>query len=305
MPDNLAQSDPGELIRRLAAEVDRLPTPPERSMLRDFYEHPGFLTHRKKTPERLKADAQRQAFFDKLLDAYGPDVRQWQVLPEQLQSQMAYYRDDADGFRSGMKSAYEPTGVMGAGSGLRAGVTWMQSVPGMAYAGSEMLANRVSDAVDAGYGRPASGSYANPNPEREFVQQFNTFTAPLQTASDVSDDYSAWSKQRAARQAFPEDWQVLEPPRDLASAAEVAAAPIPEGEKLLERYGVPKTPARVWGAVMDDTLNPFWEGRAIRRLARSGNMPAALGKLAVEHAPGMGMAGMASLDDLIRRLEQR
>lgn len=305
MADPLAQSDPGEVIRRLAAEVDRMPSPPERSMLRDFYEHPGILTHRKKTPERLKADAQRSAFFDKMLASYGPDVRQWQVLPEELQSQMAYYRDDADGFRSNLQSAYENTGLMGAGGGLRAGVTWMQSMPGMAYAGAELLANRASDAVDLAHGRTPAGSYPNPEPGRDFAKQFNTFTAPLQTSQDVSDDYSAWSEQRAARQAFPEDWQVLEPPRDLASAAEIAASPIPEGEKLLERYGVPKTPARVWGAVMDDTLNPFWEGRAIGRLARGGNTPAAVGKLMVEHAPGLGMAGMASLDDMIQRLNPR
>lgn len=319
-----ATDDPGAVIRALMAEAREVAKPQEQTTWEWFRDHPGLLSHRNKLPGRAQNDAQRQHVMERALEIYGRPAGEqvptaWSRLPEQLQADMMNYATNKDGFRDNIVGPYEKTGVVGPGSGLYAAGKWFQSIPAAAYQGSHMLANAAGNVIDGQGGGVKTTAQAGEG----LADAFGTFIAPVQAVLGMDAQApTAWRRSRQTRQALDEEktpWLQEDiiidnrPQQRAAANLESRAGAQEDGEGLLAAYNVDdaigKIPTRIVGGIMDDTLNPWWDGANISRLARQGKTAAAARGLALEHAPGILVGGYTTYaeneyDKLLKRLEE-
>ena len=298
-----AHDDPGAVIRALAAEANELAVPQEPTVMDALTTLAP--THRRKLPGRAASDARRQHFMDRALEVYGrPQGDQapstWAALPEQMQADLLNYATNKDGFRDSIANPYEYTGIIGPGSRLAAAGKWLQSIPTMGYQASHMLANAVGNVMD-GHG---GGVKTTAEAADAMADAGGTALAPVTSMLGVSGAPTAWSRSREVREAADEQpqWWLQDsfvidnrPAQQRAAAREGMAGGQEDGEELLTSYGVDdvigKLPTRIWGGVLDDTLNPLWDGAAIVGAARAGKTAAAMRGLALEHAPSAILGG--------------
>jgi hypothetical protein len=210
--------------------------------------------------------------------------------------------------KDALQSPYQPTGVIGPGSGLHTANQFLQSGVGLALSASDMVANAAGDATSymlAGKEKPMYGGYVRTNrqAQEDAIKHFNTLTAPLQVGvRDVPADYSSWSRADAARRAAAqnENWTDLSGlGAALTDASENKAAPDPTGSDHLMSYGVPETPARFLGATMDNILNPLPPPlKAISAASRAGQTAKAARMLGTEMLPSYGLEAANALSRL-------
>lgn len=341
-----SNDDPDRVLRELAAESNALAKPQEPTVWDAFTTNPA--THRRKLPGRAQADAQRQHFLDRALDIYGrptekspageylpPTAWSNSRLPEDIQRQMMDYATNKDGFRDNIAKPYEYTGWLGPGSRLNTAMRWLQAMPTGLYQGSHALANLTGDVAQiyTEYNNPSGPALharGTPGYVKSYTQAYEdaadagaTLAGPLTWALGMDGmGMGAWSRMQAEREAWddnPHEWlggglRALDdrPGQGAAVSAESHAAPVEDGEELLQSYKVDdligRLGTRVLGAVMDDTLNPFWDGGSIVKAARAGKMGPAWRGLALEHLPGVGMASYATYreneaDKILKRIE--
>lgn len=315
-----ASDDPAAVIRALVAEAKEVAKAQEPTMLDSLSTLSA--THRRKLPGRAAADAQRQHVMERALEIYGrPTGDQmptaWAKLPEQVQVDMMNYATNKDGFRDNIAKPYEYTGWLGPGSKLNTAATYLQSLPAAAYQGSHMLANAVGNVIDGGGG----GVKTTGEALDDFTTAGATLWAPVTAAMGADASVpSSWSRSAKAREAMDEqpwwlqDFVVDNRPQQRESVMlESGAGRLEDGEGLLTGYEVDtilgKMPVRIWGGIMDDTLNPLWEGAGIVNAARAGKHAAAARGLAMEHAPSILLGGYTTyleneMDKKIKRLEE-
>lgn len=333
-----SNDDPGRVIAALVAESNELAKPQEPTVWDSLTTLAP--THRRKLPGRALADAQRQHFMDRALEIYGRPTSQWQSgeymrpskwssLPDNLQSDMMSYATNKDGFRDNIAKPYEYTGWLGPGSRLMTAAKWVQALPSGVYQGSHALANLSGD-VTQGYAEGDFKTSGDPGHVKSYRQAYEdaadaggTLLAPVTSALGMDAVApTQWSRMQAARERLDENPHAWlggglthfdnRPYQKAAQSVEANAGSAEDGESLLMDYKVDeligKTGTRILGAVMDDTLNPFWDGQAITKAARAGKMGPAWRGLAWEHFPGAALAGYASyreneLEKMINRLE--
>ena len=317
-----ANDDPGAVIRALVAESREVARAQEPTLMDSLSTLSA--THRRKLPGRAAVDAQRQHFLDRALEIYGrPDGDRnpsaWAQLPEGMQADMRNYATNAEGFRDNIANPYEYTGWIGPGSKLNTAGKWLGSLPAAAYQASHMLANAAGNVIDGQGGQVKSTSQAID----DMADATGTLIAPVTSMLGVSDSVpTAWSRSSMVREAFDDeprgflqDSFVIDnrPKQKEARDYELSLGTQDDGEGLLTDYGVDKVigkmPTRIWGGIMDDTLNPMWEGAGIVNAARAGKHAAAARGLAMEHAPGILLGGYTTyleneMDKKLRRLEE-
>ncbi len=315
-----ATDDPGAVIRALVAESRELAKAQEPTLMDSLSTLSA--THRRKLPGRAAADAQRQHFLNRALEIYGRPAGDrtpsaWAQLPEAMQADMRNYATNAEGFRDNIAKPYEYTGWIGPGSKLNTAATYLQSLPAAAYQGAHMLANAAGNVIDGGGG----GVKTTGEALDDFATAGATMWAPATAALGMDDSVpSSWSRAAKAREAMDEqpwwlqDFVVDNRPQQRESVIlESGAGRLDDGEGLLTGYGVDKVlgkmPTRIWGGIMDDTLNPMWEGAGIVHAARAGKHAAAARGLAMEHAPSILLGGYTTyleneMDKKLKRLEE-
>jgi len=313
-----ADDDPGAVIRALAAEAREIAQAQEPTLADALTTNAA--THRRKLPGRAAVDAQRQHFLDRALEIYGrpEDGRNpsaWARLPEEMQAAMQQYATNEGGFRDNIANPYEYTGWLGPGSRLHTASTWMMGLPTAAYQVSHMLANAAGNVIDGQGG----GVKTTADAVDDFARAGGTLAAPVTSLLGWDDRApTAWSQAARVRQALDEEprgWLQDDLVLDnrgaqaFGAAVEAKAGAMESGEELLNAYNVDqaigKLPTRVIGTIMDDTLNPMWEGDKIAKAARAGKTASAARGLALEHLPGVGLAGYQTyLEEKLRRLEE-
>lgn len=314
-----ATDDPAAVIRALVAEAREVAKAQEPTLTDALSTLSA--THRRKLPGRAAVDAQRQHFLDRALEIYGrPDGERnpsaWARLPEGMQTDMRNYATNAEGFRDNIANPYEYTGWLGPGSKLHTASKWLQSLPAAAYQASHMLANAAGNVIDGQGGQVKTTAEAMD----DMADATGTLIAPVTSMLGVSDSVpTAWSRSAKVREAFDEeprgflqDSFVVDnrPQQEMANQLESRLGSQQDGEGLLTDYGVDKAigkmPTRIWGGIMDDTLNPMWEGAGIVNAARAGKHAAAARGLAMEHAPSVLLGGYTTyLEDKLKRLEDQ
>lgn len=327
-----ADDDPGAVVRALIAEAREVAKAQEPTLMDSLSTLSA--THRRKLPGRAAVDAQRQHFLDRALEIYGrPDGDRnpsaWAQLPEGMQADMRNYATNAEGFRDNIANPYEYTGWIGPGSRLNTAGKWLGSLPAAAYQASHMLANAYGNVAESymlgdhaasteGLGRGGAVKSTSQAID-DMADATGTLIAPVTSMLGVSDSVpTAWSRSDKVRKAFDEeprgflqDAFVVDnrPAQQIAVSLESRLGDQEDGEDLLTGYGVDKAigklPARALGAVMDDTLNPMWEGAGIVNAARAGKHAAAARGLAMEHAPSVLLGGYTTyLEDKLKRLKE-
>lgn len=317
-----ATDDPGSVIRALMAESRALAKAQEPTLMDSLSTLSA--THRRKLPGRAQGDAQRKHFLTRALEIYGrPEGDRtpsaWARLPEEIQTDMRNYATNAEGFRDNIDKPYEYTGWLGQGSKLNAAGKWLQSIPAAAYQGSHMLANAAGNLIDGQGGQVKTTEQALD----DFTTAGATAWAPVTSMLGMDSSVpSSWSRSRQARQAMDEEktpwlqeeFRIDDRQRQRESnILEGRAGAQDDGESLLTDYQVDtilgKMPVRIWGGIMDDTLNPMWEGAGIVSAARAGKHAAAARGLAMEHAPSILLGGYTTyleneMDKKLKRLEE-
>jgi hypothetical protein len=282
----VATDDPVSDIRSLKSSIDqRITAPTARA---NWSTDPEFrwATSRQKSAEGQLQSSKQEAFYQNLLRMYGtPDSsgrppESWSKLPPHVRKNLEAYAYNLDGFRDKISSGYESTGIIGPESAVGTGLTWLQSLPSMAYEGGRVLGNQASAAFG---GR--DDVY-----DTNFNDAANTALAPFSAAvKPVTDLYapgyspeSAFSRGGAALKAI--DKQFGDMPWDSemhgylpkdggawgGEAPSIAGrlkyrggitdaidkSSLTTGSEFLEREGVPGAP--VLGALMDATMNPLF-----------------------------------------------
>ena len=311
-----ATDDPGAVIRALVAESREVAKAQEPTLMDSLSTLAP--THRRKLPGRATVDAQRQHFLDRALEIYGRpegdrDPSAWAQLPEDMQTDLRNYATNKEGFRDNIANPYEYTGWLGPGSKINTAGKWLGSLPAAAYQASHLLANAAGNLIDGQGGQVKTSADAMDS----MADAGGTLIAPVTSMLGVSDSVpTAWNRSAKVRAAFDEEPRGFlqdafvpdnRPQQKAAAGYELALGTQEDGEGLLTSYGVDqligKMPTRILGGIMDDTLNPMWEGAGIVNAARAGKHASAARGLAMEHAPSVLLGGYTTyLEDKLKRL---
>lgn len=280
------QKNPGAFISKLIEEVGKqdLESLPYSERVTQFDRPPVLqINQRGKSQQRMQTDWRQRQMLDRLLSAYGvpesPGVSPpgWGAIDrvydpdtaKSLKDSLHAYVLDKDGYRSGLRSGMEDSGILGESAPLNTAMTWMQSMPAMLYGVGE----NVSDFFD-----PVAGEArdkARGDSPSTLRRAFNTFTAPLQVLNtEVPDDYSAWSSMKAARDEmdssdsdFTGPHRTYDPQGTVNDAAryanlerEQAAGGLRLGEEYFrDTLRAPPQAAALLGATTDALFNPYFE----------------------------------------------
>lgn len=322
------QTNPGSYIRALLEETSQMPVDLGQEAVRRVEKgiaSPEIAT-RQKSNDRLELDARRRHYLEQMLAAYGaptePGVEpeSWSVLSAEPRMAMMNYATnarsvlDGAGYRNEIKNSRDTVGVLGPGAPLHTAATWLMSTPRMVYAKGDEVAGAV-DPVQA-----------KANAHQNFLNAWNTFSAPVQSLAGVEGGagYSAWSDAEQARQAMEEpEWnsaaygakhaadprEALWSPSDRASvesgllaqigSPETGTGSADDGMQYFLRRGVPRRPARWAGAFTDAMLNPIPPNiGAIANAARAGRLARAAGSVLTEFGPDAAFATAGEINDL-------
>lgn len=228
--------DEADIIRQLIEETNALPRHELPTGFQWAMNHPSVLAYRTKDASRYDKDMRRAYFVEKarergLENEGSPDLRA-QLL-----------RTTADDIRA-LKSAYEP---YGADWPIYNSARWFSSLPGAAYAGSQMLANAV-DPV------------AKPYPEAydDFSKNVNNLAAFAEPMGRNRNHMRDMEDMRTAMASTP--WTVLRPGEsdDLIRQVYSNEAEPKTGSQVLAEAGVDGPAGKVLGGVMDATIDPFF-----------------------------------------------
>ena len=330
----VSPSNPGDYIRALVEQSKSVQTerPPD-------WSKPGLFT-RWKMPNAMQADAQQAYVFDQLLAAYGAPTHpgeipeRWSGLSPDMQKTLMAYATDADGFRTAIRSKDESTGVLGSGSPVNAAMTWLQSLPSMAYGAGQGLANATDYVVSTATGGIPGTQY--PKAGERFQTALDTFTAPGQEIArrigyGPERNESVWTAMEDARREndanvvpFTEDRVFYEPsaygPRgadrkhsaDLSDEVQRTSKQLDGSQYLLEA-NIPPSVAYPLGMAMDDMLNPLFNRPGFQQAIKSNSLGKLARRAAEEFAPGQALLGIsaaaqyrqqAEIDKMLQRLAE-
>jgi hypothetical protein len=208
------------------------------------------------------ADKQRQEQLLKRLAAEHASPADRARLDPRIAAEIgSYERGELDN----LKSPYHWRGLFTPGAPLYNSVAWFSSVPQVAVAGSQRLANWVD---------PEANPY--PNAKKQFDSALNTATfygaegaglvpKGTPTVVDVAEDAREMRGRRPAGYP-PTAWD-----ETVSHAAQKKASELQlSASDSLKASGVPAVPAMIAGTAMDSVLDPFNGLGAAVKAARAG-----------------------------------
>lgn len=282
-------ADDADLLRQLIEESKALPEAELPGMMSWAYNHPSIINYRTKSQDRYDDDHRRAYVLDKLLEKYPRSYPQ-KFHPSVSAAMLAHSRDPQK-----LKGAYEP---YTADHPLMNTGIWMQSVPAMVYAAGEGLANKIDPAAPR-----------NPNAGKDFQKAANTFLVGVPEDLGLTEkNLSSWrdsSDMRDARDSV--GTFVLDPSRaDQMIDSYYGQKRVPlEGDRFLERSGVPSQYSKWLGLGMDLALDPMSNFLPAYKAGRAGKQLLGLSLLGQDALMGLAPTAASTAIDYYRNANGR
>lgn len=219
--------------QNLIAETDALPEHDLPAGLEWAANHPGILAYRTKNAERYDNDMRRAHFMERAQEAGLGETPEDEI--RKLRSPYEEYGKDWPLYNAGR---------------------WFSSLPGAAYAGSQMLAN----AVDSAIGPKAPAPY--PHAYEDLAKNVNNFVAVAEPMGVNKNHMRDMSDMRDTMASVP--WQTLRPQHADAMIGEAYGkqAEPKTGRQMLDEAKadelIGRIGAKVLGGMMDATIDPFF-----------------------------------------------